>query len=129
MSRGDPVTIRVEGLTKVTRQLKLLGLEIDDLKDAFSMVAAQGARLAAYFAPKRTGTLAGDIRGNRAQSKAVVTAGRVSVPYAGPINYGWADRGIKPALFMQQASDAMEPVAFAELDHEITKQIKKRGLE
>ena len=128
MSRGDPVTIRVEGLTLVTRQLKALGLEIDDLKDAFSTVAAQGARLAAYFAPKITGRLAGDIRGNRAQSKAVVTAGRVSVPYAGPVNYGWAERNITGAFFMQKASDAMEPVAFTELDHEITKQIVKRGL-
>lgn len=128
MSRGDPVTIRVEGLTLVTRQLRRLGLEIADLKDAFSTVAAQGARLAAYFAPKRSGTLAGDVRGNRAQSKAVVTAGRVSVPYAGVINYGYAARNIEPALFMQKASDAMEPVAFQELDKEITKQIRKRGL-
>lgn len=127
MSR-DPVTIRVEGLTLLTRQLKALGLEIDDLKDAFSTIASQGAQLAAHFAPKRTGRLAGDIRGNRAQSKAVVTAGRVSVPYAGPINYGWAARNIEPALFMQQASDVMEPVALHELDNEITKQIKKRGL-
>jgi hypothetical protein len=127
MSR-DPVTIRVEGLNKVVRDLKAVGLEVDDLKDAFSTIAAQGARLAAHFAPFRTGTLAGDVRGNRAQSKAVVTAGRVSVPYAGPINYGWAARNIQPAEFMQKASDAMEPIALTELDHEITRQIKKRGL-
>lgn len=122
------VSVRVEGLAKLTRDLKAVGLEIDDLKDAFSTVAAQGARLAAKFAPNRTGTLAGDIRGNRAQSKAVITAGRASVPYAGPINYGWAARNITGAFFMQRASDAMEPVALVQLNQEIDKQIRKRGL-
>ena len=127
MSR-ETVTIQIEGLRKVVRDLKILGLEVDDLKDAFSSVASTGARLAAGFAPKRTGRLAGDIRGNRAQSKAVVTAGRASVPYAGPINYGWAARNIEGAFFMQKASDAMEPIALTQLSQEIDKQIKKRGL-
>jgi hypothetical protein len=128
VSRGVPVTVRVEGLNQKVRDLKALGLAVDDLKDAFSTVAATAARLAAGFAPKRTGRLAGDIRGNRAQSKAVVTAGRVSVPYAGPINYGWAARNIEGAFFMQKASDEMEPVALTQLNHEIDKQIRKRGL-
>jgi len=122
-------SVRVEGLTKLTRDLKAVGLEVDDLKDAFSTIAARGAQLASRFAPRRSGRLAGDVRGNRAQSKAVVIAGRASVPYAGPINYGWAARNITGAFFMQRASDAMEPVALVQLNQEIDKQIKKRGLQ
>src|SRR5688500_18024830 len=100
---GRHVTIRVDGLNAVVRSLLAMGLEVEDLKDAFSEIARFGAVVASRHAPRRTGRLASDIRGNRARSKAVVTAGRVSVPYAGPINYGWAAHGIEPSGFMQKA--------------------------
>lgn len=118
----------VSGLTAVTRALLEIGFEVDDLKGAFSSIADEGARQAASFAPKRTRTLAGDVRGNRAKSKAVVTAGRASVPYAGPINYGWARHGIEPSGFMQKADQAMQPFALKRLEEEINKQIARRGL-
>lgn len=120
--------VRVTGLTAVVRALLELGLEVDDLKAAFSAIAAEGARRAAGFAPRRTGRLAADIRGNRAKSKAVVTAGRASVPYAGPINYGWPARNIAPAGFMQKADEAMQPFALKQLEDEINRQITRRGL-
>jgi hypothetical protein len=120
--------VRVEGLGRLTRDLEQLGLDVEDLKDAFGSIAAQGARLASSFAPHRTGRLAASIRGNRAKSKAVVTAGRARVPYAGPINYGWPARKIGPALFMQKADDAMRPRALDELEQAITAAIRRRGL-
>lgn len=120
--------VRISGLTAVTRALLEIGLEVDDLKDAFSNIAARGARAAAQFAPKRSGRLARDIRGNRARSKAVITAGRVSVPYAGPINYGWAAHNIAPNGFMQKADQVIQPWALRELERDINKQIARRGL-
>ena len=117
---------RVQGLTSVVRALQQMGLDVDDLKDAFSKIAAEGAREAASFAPRRTGRLAGDVRGNRAKSKAVVTAGRASVPYAGPINYGWRARGIAPSLFMQKADQRMQPRALQLLEDEINRKIKEK---
>ena len=119
---------KVTGLNEVVRALLAIGVEVDDLKDAFSTIAAEGARIASSYAPVRTGRLAGDIRGNRAKSKAVVTAGRVSVPYAGPVNYGWAARGIEPAGFMQKADKELGPKALRRLEDEINAQIRKRGL-
>ena len=119
---------QVTGLNQVVRALLAVGVEVDDLKDAFSTIAAEGARIAAGHAPVRTGRLAGDIRGNRAKSKAVVTAGRVSVPYAGPINYGWAARGIEPSGFMQKADKELGPKALRRLEDEINAAIKRRGL-
>jgi hypothetical protein len=120
--------VRVEGLGRLTRDLEQLGLDVEDLKDAFGSIAAEGARLASSFAPQRTGRLRASIRGNRAKSKAVVTAGRARVPYAGAINYGWPAQGIAPALFMQKADDAMRPRALDELEQAITAAIRRRGL-
>lgn len=120
--------VRVDGLTAVTRALLEVGLEVEDLKGAFNAIASRGARVAATLAPKRSGRLAGDVRGNRARSKAVVTAGRVSVPYAGPINYGWAKHNIEPSGFMQRTDKVMQPFALRQLENEINKQIARRGL-
>lgn len=125
---ADRVGFQVQGLSTVVRGLKALGLDVDDLKGAFSKIAAEGATKAQGYVPRRSGRLAGSIRGNRAQSKAVVTAGRASIPYAGPINYGWPARGIAPSGFMQKADEQMRPVALERLEEEINTQIKKRGL-
>lgn len=120
--------IRIEGLTAVTRALLEVGLEVDDLKDAFSAIAEEGARRAAQYAPRLTGRLAGDVRGNRARSKAVITAGRSSVPYAGPINYGWAAHHIAASGFMQKADADWQPYSLRRLEQEINQQIARRGL-
>lgn len=125
---ADRSGFRVEGLTSVVRALQAMGLDVEDLKDAFSEIASEGARAAASFAPVRTGRLASNIRGNRAKSKAVVAAGRASVPYAGPINYGWATRGIAPSGFMQAADRAMQPRAIQTLEDEVNRKIRERGL-
>lgn len=124
----NTVGFRVEGLTSVVRGLQRLGLDVDDLKDAFAKISSEGAQIAAQHAPRRSGRLAGDVRGNRAKSKAVVTAGRASVPYAGPINYGWPRHGIAPALFMQAADAEMQPRALVLLEDEINRKIRERGL-
>lgn len=119
----------VEGLNRVVRELQAMGVEVSDLKAAFSKIAAEGAQRAAQYAPKRTGRLAGDVRGNRAKSKAVVTAGRAAVPYAGAINYGWPSRGIEASEFMQRADESMQPIALQMLEEEINNQIRSRGLQ
>lgn len=122
------MTVRVEGLNRVVRDLQALGLDVDDLKDAFSGIASEGARLAAAFAPRRSGALAASVRGNRAKSKVVVAAGKARVPYAAVINYGWRKRRIAASRFMQKADEAMQPRALAELDRAIEKRIRERGL-
>jgi hypothetical protein len=120
--------VRVTGLNKLTRELQGLGLEVDDLKEAFSDIAADAADKAAQFAPRRSGKLAGTIRGNRAKNKAVVTAGRGKVRYAGPINYGWPKRNIRADGFMQRADDAVRPTVVERLTQNIQRVIDSRGL-
>lgn len=120
--------IRVEGLSRAVRALSAMGLEVDDLKDAFAKVAQEAADAAARHAPKKSGKLAGSIRGNRAKSKAVVTAGRARVPYAGVQNYGWPRRNIAPAGFMQKADEEMQPKSLRILEAELNAAIRRRGL-
>lgn len=128
MARNTAVGIRIDGLTAVVRSLLAMGLEVEDLKGAFSEIARFGQVEAARFAPKRTGRLAGNIRGNRARNKAVVSAGGVAVPYAGPINYGWRAHGIEPAGFMQKADQTVEPYALKRLEQDINNSIRRHGL-
>lgn len=122
----DRVGFRVEGLNAVVRDLKALGVEVEDLKDAFAAIADRGREAAAAAAPRRTGRLAADIRGNRAKSKAVVTAGRASVPYAGPINYGWPKRRIEPTHFMQRADEQLQPIALQLLEDDVNTKIEEK---
>lgn len=119
---------QVQGLAQVVRALQQMGVDVDDLKAAFSRIAADAAQMASSLAPRRSGRLAGDIRGNRAKSKAVVTAGRASVPYAGPINYGWPTRNIAASGFMQRTDQTMQPRALQTLEDEINRKIRERGL-
>jgi hypothetical protein len=128
MPRREYVSVRIDGLNAVIRDLLAMGLQVEDLKGAFSEIARFGAVLAARHAPRRTGRLAGDVRGNRARNKAVVAAGRSAVPYAGPINYGWAARGIQPSGFMQKADQELQPYALRVLEQDINASIRRRGL-
>lgn len=122
------VAMRIDGLNAVVRALLAMGLEVEDLKSEFSEIARFGAVAAARHAPRQTGRLAGDVRGNRSRNRSVVTAGRVSVPYAGPINYGWAAHGIAASGFMQAADVELQPYALRVLEQGLNRRIKQKGL-
>lgn len=120
--------VRVEGLNRLVRDLQALGLEVDDLKEAFGDISSKGAEMASSFAPKRSGTLAATVRGNKAKNKAVVSAGRARAKYAGAINYGWPKRNIAPSSFMQKADEYMRPFALEMLEDAIAEKIREKGL-
>jgi len=122
-------SVQVEGLRETIKGLEKLGVAVDDLKDVFAGIADEGAQLASSFAPKSSGKLASTIRGNRAKNKAVVTAGKARVPYAGAQNYGWPKRNIKPALFMQRADEALASRVPELLNQGINQAIEKAGLD
>lgn len=128
MARGLSGGARIEGLNETVRALQDLGLEVDDLKDAFSPIAKKGAGYASSFAPKDSGNLARSVRGNRAKNKAVITAGGRRAPYAGAINYGYRRRGIEATSFMQRADDRMRPVAYQELQDALGDAVRRKGL-
>lgn len=121
--------VSVTGLTSTVRALIAMGVDVEDIKDGMAKIASQSAHIIQAHTPVGpTGRLRADVRGNRARAKAVVTAGRAAVPYAGPINYGWPARGIKAAMFMQSADDRMQVLGPFILEAEINKLIRARGL-
>lgn len=122
-------SVEIEGLKQTVRSLEKLGVDVEDLKDVFAGIADEGSRLASSFAPKRSGKLAGTIRGNRAKSKAVITAGKARVPYAGAQNYGWPKRNINPSLFMQRADAVLADRVPELLNAGINNAIEKAGLD
>ncbi len=121
------MTIRVEGLPQLMRDLKRLGIDIEDLKTAMAKLADMGAQAALSHVPRRSGALAGSIRGNRAKSKAIVSAGRGKTSeYAGVINYGSPRISAQP--FMQQADRDVSPRIVPTLSADIDRLIREKGL-
>ena len=118
----------VSGLRETVKKLEEFEVEVDDLKDVMAQIATLATEAAAQHAPSRSGKLRASIRGNRAKGKAVVTAGRATVRYAGAINYGWAKRHIKPAGFMQTADKEIGPKALELYEQGINNLIAKKGL-
>lgn len=119
---------RVDGLKQMLADLRKLGLDVDDFKDSFAAVASRGASLAASLVKSESGRLAGTVRGNRAKNKAVVSAGRASVKYAGVQNYGWPRRNIKAQGFMQKADEQLAGNLPVLLEQELQDKIQRRGL-
>lgn len=120
--------VRITGLNEAIRALQAMGLELDDLKSAFSEISQEAAAKASSFAPKRTGALAGNVRGSKTKNRAIVTVGGARVPYAAAINYGWRAHNIEPQRFLQQTDEAMRDKAVDMLDRAIDEAIRRRGL-
>jgi hypothetical protein len=103
---GRGPALRVEGGKTLRRTLKEAGIGLADLKDAHAQVAQLVVRAAEPAAPHRTGALAATMRGSGQAGAAVVRAGRASVPYAGPIHWGWPARHIKAQPWIYDAAQA-----------------------
>jgi hypothetical protein len=127
------LTFQVSGVVALERALNGIGLKSADLD--FKSIAAEGMRLAASYAPRRTGALRASLRASRGKNRASIKAGSTRVPYAGPINYGWGkdkwtgvNRNIQASLFMQRASDQMKSRVHDELTRQLKRAIRGKGL-
>lgn len=101
--------LQVEGARELRSTMRKAGADMEDLKDANAAVAATVAARAASGAPHQSGRLAGSVRGNRALSSAVVKVGGASLPYAGPVHWGWPARNINAQPFAVDAAHDTEP--------------------
>lgn len=110
MARRQAVSLEVEGLKRLRKDLRAMGDDLSDLKDVNASVAQLVAARASARAPRRSGRLAASVRGNRALSRATVLAGKAAVPYAGPVHWGWPSHGIAANPFMSEAAQETEPV-------------------
>lgn len=100
-------SVRVEGLNKLIRTLKKAGADdlLAELKLANQEAARDVENTARPEVPVRTGRLVGSLRSSGTQRAGIVRIGKASVPYAGPIHFGWPKRNIKPQPFLYEALD------------------------
>ena len=103
------VGIRVEGARELRRTMRRAGVDMADLKAANAKAAQVVAQWAGVRAPRRTGRLGASVRGSKAVGRARVVAGGASVPYAGPIHWGWPARHITAQPFISEAAQETQP--------------------
>lgn len=107
MGRG-PV-VEVDGGRRLRSTLRKAGSDLGELKAAHAAAAALVTAAAQARAPRRSGTLAGSVRGSGTKTAAIVRAGGARVPYAQPIHWGWPARHITANPFITEAAQATEP--------------------
>jgi hypothetical protein len=71
--------------------------------------------------PVRTGALAGSLRAARVAGGVTVKAGSGSIPYAGPIHWGWPAHNIKANPFILNAALTTESQWVALYEDEVNK--------
>jgi hypothetical protein len=120
--------VSVIGERETAARFKALGLRARDLSHAFAEIAGDVRNDARGLSPKVTGRLAADVRPGAAKTKATVYVGRASLPYAGPINYGWPRRNIAASRFMNRAADDKADDAAETINREMRRLIDVTGL-
>ena len=96
--------LMVVGQRRFVQTMRKAGADMDDLKEVNREAAEIALPAVRNLAPRgKTGRLAGATK-----RAGVIRAGRKAVPYAGPINYGWPARHIKPRLFVNNGVASTE---------------------
>lgn len=122
--------VQITGLRQVVRDLERLGVDVEDLKEAFGQISGQVVAKANQIVPHDSGRLAASIRPARTKNKAVVRAGTAGrTPYAGVINYGWAAHGIAPTGFLTTPANENPDQWAEEIDHNLRHLIARYGLD
>jgi hypothetical protein len=105
VSGGAP---QIEGLKEVMKDLRSLSTDSrEDMKDTHRRAGDIVAAAAKPLAPVLTGRLSSTITSSPTQYQGRVRIGRgQSVPYAGPIHFGWPARRIAPQSFVYDALDS-----------------------
>lgn len=100
--------VQVEGAARLRRTLKAAGEDLGELKAAHAEAAAIAAKASAALTPVRSGRLQASVRSSGTTTAGIIRAGRASVPYAGPIHWGWKRRGIKATPFLSDGATSSE---------------------
>lgn len=129
------MAVRIEGHREVRRRIRQITDDLDQkaAKGELKRINQEAAELVAMRAemlvPVRSGRLRDTIRAAGTQKSGRVRAGFKRVPYAGPIHFGWASRGIVPQPFLYQALDQRRLEVFLHYDRQLESLIKKHGLD
>lgn len=97
----------VVGQKRFVQTMRKAGADMQELKEVNRRAADIAKPEAVARAPRgKTGRLAGSIRAGATQKAGIIRI--KTVPYAGPINYGWPARNIRPRTFVNDAVASTE---------------------
>lgn len=117
---------RVDGARQLRAAFRKAGGDLSEFRALHGQVAR--VVVARQRAPRRTGKLAATVRPGATRRSAVVRAGNnraTGVPYANPIHWGWAGRGITPNPWLVEAAHATEPIWARLYETELDKILRK----
>lgn len=117
--------VQVQGAKELRKTLKAAGDDLSELKAVNQAVGNMVVGVARGLAPVRSGVLAGSIRATRAAGGVGIKAGGASIPYAGPIHWGWPARSIKANPFISNAALTTEDQWVALYQEEIEKILER----
>lgn len=100
--------LQVEGLRELVKAMKAAEADVTELKALNGKAAAIVQDAAAPRTPRRSGKLAASVRTGASNRSGRVMAGKSSVPYAGPIHWGWTRRHIKAQPWLADTASATE---------------------
>lgn len=122
--------LEIEGLREIVRDLKQLSEDSrEDMKETHRVAGEIVAAAAKPLAPVRTGTLSSTISSSPTKYQGRVKIGRgASVPYAGPIHFGWPARRIAPQPFIYEALDGRRDEVLQTYEKRINDLIVKHQL-
>lgn len=99
--------VKIQGQKELIKSLRAVHRDLPkELAPLHKQLAEPLAEAARSKAPSSSGRLAGSIRAQGAQRYARVAAGKKSVPYAGPIHWGWPARNIEAQPFLVETLEA-----------------------
>lgn len=118
--------IQVLGLKKVVRTMKKLGVESQDLKDAFQRIGARALSTANAGTPVRSGALKGSNKQSKRQNSVYLYSGSARAPYAIYPHYG--TRFQQGQFYLTNVVKQDGPWAAQQVEREMDKLIKDLGL-
>lgn len=122
--------LEIGGLKELQRDLNQLAKDSrDDMKETHQKAGEIVATAAKPLAPARTGALSATIVSAPTKRQGRVRIGRgQSVPYAGPIHFGWPARRIKAQPFIYDALDGRRDEVLRAYENRMNQLIVKHDL-
>jgi HK97 gp10 family phage protein len=119
-------TVTVDGLNETVRALKKLGVEVQDLKDAFTRIGSRATEKIRSATPVDSGRLQASVKQSKRQNSVYITAGLRKAYYAPMVHWGTSTITANP--WMTRVAKAEGPRAVQELEKEFAQIVKELGL-
>ncbi len=98
--------VKVVGLNRTIAQMKKLGVDASDLKEAWEPLGRRGVSTARGLTPSATGALKSSVRASKKQNGVTIRVGYGSKPYAVYPHFGTKYQGAQ--LWMFKTLDSLD---------------------